>query len=289
MSCYLSLGLFVSFFFHGVSVCSIVYISNLLSDVKPPLAIDFSIVRPCSDCPSPNTPDTHVKAAPAISEEQPSPPPQQEEPLLTSIPVPVEEKNPQQVEVKKPQIEKPEPAQVLPKKIRPATIKKYFLSREEVKLATIEAIPEKVIDEVPNKEIESKEGPVDQIAAISPLIKHPDSEVVPAKVQVNTETVQATLLSPQKQYLKAHFSYIKDAIQLKTSYPRMARKMGWEGKVLLSFVINTSGSVEAIRVIKSCGFKALDQNAIKTVRRCAPFPKPLVRAELTLPITYRLN
>ena len=69
----------------------------------------------------------------------------------------------------------------------------------------------------------------------------------------------------------------------------MARKMGWEGKVLLSFVISTNGYVETIKIIKSCGFKTLDQNAIKTVRQCAPFPSPPVNAELILPVTYRLN
>lgn len=271
MSRHLSLGFFISLLFHGIGVCSIAYIGVLLPDTSPPLVIDFSIEKPCTDCPAPNSQKTNAAAVPETIEEQSET--KQTETLLTSIPEPVEEPIFQKVEVKKQRIEKPEPVQPLPRKIRPVQMKKRLLSDEKVRLATVEI----------------KDVHLESITATSPTINSLVSKEKPAIVQVNAKNVRAAPVSPQKQYLKAHFSYIKDAVQLKTSYPAMARKMGWEGKVLLSFVISTSGYVEAIKIIKSCGFKALDQNAIKTVRQCAPFPKPPVNAELILPITYRLN
>ncbi len=107
-------------------------------------------------------------------------------------------------------------------------------------------------------------------------------EKVRAKRQVNPTSLR-------DHYVKANYSYIRDAVERRTSYPNIARKMGWEGKVLVAFTVCDDGQVEDIRIIKSCGFKALDKNAIKTIKQCAPFPKPPVRAEVTLPITYRLN
>lgn len=284
MSRHLSLGFFISLLFHGIGVCSIAFIGVLLPDTSPSLVIDFLIEKPCTDCPPPNSPKTHAEASPEKIEKQPEI--QQTETLLASIPEPVEDSSLKQVEVQKQQIEKPEAVQSLPHKISPVKVKKRLLSEEEVRLAKVEAIPEPVLDNAPNEAIESKDTPIESIAATQPAIEHSVSE---EKSVVNADNVQATPVSLQNQYLKAHFSYIKDAVQLKTSYPTMARKMGWEGQVLLSFVISTNGYVEAIQIIKSCGFKALDQNAIKTVRQCAPFPKPLSRAKLTLPITYRLN
>jgi protein TonB len=110
----------------------------------------------------------------------------------------------------------------------------------------------------------------------------------PTSAGVQKDTA-AKKVSAQEHYIKANFAYIKDAVQLKTRYPGIARRMGWQGKVLLSFIINTNGHIEDIRIVKSCGFKALDKNAVDTVKRCAPFPKPMARAKLTLPVTYRLN
>lgn len=265
MSRHLSLGFFISLLFHGLGVCSIAYIGILLPDTSPPLVIDFSIEKSCTDCPPSNSQKTHATTVPEKIAEQP-------ETLLASIPDPVEEKSFKHVEVKK------------------QKIKKRLVSKAEVRRATVEAVPASVLDTVPDEEVESKAEQVDPVtAAISPATNHPVSIERPATVQGSAKHVQATPVSLQKQYLKAHFSYIKDAIQLKTSYPTMARKMGWEGKVLLSFVISTSGYVEAIQIIKSCGFRALDQNAIKTIQQCAPFPRPPVNAELILPITYHLN
>lgn len=95
--------------------------------------------------------------------------------------------------------------------------------------------------------------------------------------------------SPEKQYLKEHFLYIKNSIQNKISYPRMARKMGWQGKVIISFIVCKDGSVKDIQIIESSGFKALDKNAMEVIRKVAPFPKPPVAAEIIIPVIYKLS
>lgn len=93
----------------------------------------------------------------------------------------------------------------------------------------------------------------------------------------------------KKKYLKEHFAYIRDVIMKNLSYPPLARRMGWSGKVLVSFVVMDDGSVEQPRVVESSGFSVLDKNAVETVLRVSPFPRPPVRAELVVPIVYKFD
>jgi periplasmic protein TonB len=93
----------------------------------------------------------------------------------------------------------------------------------------------------------------------------------------------------QNKYLREHFSYIRDKILRNIRYPAMARRMGWEGKVLLSFVVVLDGSVKEIKISQGSGFEILDNNAVETVKETAPFPRPPAEAKLVIPITYRLE
>ncbi|PKN17248.1 MAG: hypothetical protein CVU71_17100 [Deltaproteobacteria bacterium HGW-Deltaproteobacteria-6] len=90
-------------------------------------------------------------------------------------------------------------------------------------------------------------------------------------------------------YLKEHFVYIRDKITGSILYPEIARKMGWRGQVRIAFVVCEDGGVRDVRVIDGSGFSMLDRNAIDTVKNVAPFPKPPVRAEIRMAVTYRLN
>ena len=95
--------------------------------------------------------------------------------------------------------------------------------------------------------------------------------------------------SAKAGYLKEHFTYIRDSIVEKLSYPHLARKMGWEGKVTISFIIDERGGAEDIKIIESSGFAILDKNAVEAVRKALPFPKPPCRAEIIIPVAYRLD
>ncbi|HJX32100.1 MAG TPA: energy transducer TonB, partial [Thermodesulfobacteriota bacterium] len=78
-------------------------------------------------------------------------------------------------------------------------------------------------------------------------------------------------------------------IQENITYPARAQRMGWQGKVIIDFIILENGSASNIKIAKSSGFEVLDDNVIKTVESVAPFPKPPVKAELRVPIIYRLE
>lgn len=95
--------------------------------------------------------------------------------------------------------------------------------------------------------------------------------------------------SRQTQYLKEHFDYIRNTIAGNLRYPARARKMGWNGKLAVEFVILESGTVDKIRITKSSGVPMLDSDAEETIRRSAPFPKPPVSARLVIPVEYVLK
>jgi protein TonB len=93
----------------------------------------------------------------------------------------------------------------------------------------------------------------------------------------------------RNRYLKEQFEYIKKMIEKNLVYPDKARRMGWSGIVVVSFIILENGHVSNEKIVRSSGYEVLDNNVIATIKRIEPFPKPPVSAELKIPITYRLE
>lgn len=91
------------------------------------------------------------------------------------------------------------------------------------------------------------------------------------------------------RYLSQNFDYIKSIIQQNLRYPQRARRMGYQGKVVVSFIIREDGNAEDIKVAKSSGFPALDDNVVSTVKAVTPFPRPPVEAVVQVPVSYRLD
>jgi protein TonB len=90
-------------------------------------------------------------------------------------------------------------------------------------------------------------------------------------------------------YLKANFSYIRDMVNRKLTYPVIARQMGWEGKVKVSFTISRDGFARDVTITQSSGKEVLDNSAVEAVRNASPFPRPPVSAQIIIPIRYRLR
>jgi periplasmic protein TonB len=95
--------------------------------------------------------------------------------------------------------------------------------------------------------------------------------------------------SAKQRYLVENYAYIRDVIAKKLVYPPMARKMNWSGKAVVSFTIVEDGSVHSLRMVQSSGYPVLDSSALETVRQAAPFPKPPARAEIVVPINFKMQ
>ncbi|MBU4143280.1 energy transducer TonB, partial [Patescibacteria group bacterium] len=93
-----------------------------------------------------------------------------------------------------------------------------------------------------------------------------------------------TMLEEGKDY-----NYIRHAVMKNIGYPERARRMGFEGKTLLSFMVLENGTTSQIKVEKSSGYRLLDDSAIEGVARTVISQKVSYRVVVRLPITYRLQ
>lgn len=86
-----------------------------------------------------------------------------------------------------------------------------------------------------------------------------------------------------------HFSFIRERIIGNIIYPERARRMGWEGRVTLSFTVRENGSISDIKILNSSGFPVLDENARDAVARTNFKRKVPVRLVVLLPVEYKLR
>jgi protein TonB len=79
-----------------------------------------------------------------------------------------------------------------------------------------------------------------------------------------------SLNAPEVQYI-SYFASIKRKIELVWQYPYEAAAAGIQGELTLDFVIARSGAVNSIELVRSSGSKILDDEAIRSIRKAAPF------------------
>ena len=76
-------------------------------------------------------------------------------------------------------------------------------------------------------------------------------------------------------------------------YPRLARKRGLEGTVLLDVRVSSSGKVDSVRLGQSSGFSLLDKSAIKAVKKWLFHPAKIhgdpVAMNVRIPVRFDLT
>lgn len=197
---------------------------------------------------------------------------------------------------------------IVPVKI-PIVIDFSLNKQEEGRKETLFApLQNRIVKKVITEKVISKERQESEIkptedtpcAPIAPTISESQvavpvsSSQLPANVDeqpvVSTDAINpVSEESARAGYVKEHFTYIRNRIMNYLSYPVIARRMGWEGKVMVSFVICEEGGVNSIKIMQTSGFELIDKNAMETIKKASPFPKPPVRAEIIMPISYRLE
>lgn len=166
------------------------------------------------------------------------------------------------------------------------SLEKYVKARYIPKTEKPEINKDKHLDKFPTLSSPTSDVPV-------PMDEKPETVESQDLLNETTSSMggggdEETVFS-RENYLRANFSYIRDAIHKKATYPLIARQMGWEGKVEVSFIICADGSVKEIKVVRSSGIEVLDKGAEESIKKASPFPKPPVEANVIIPIHYRLN
>jgi len=94
----------------------------------------------------------------------------------------------------------------------------------------------------------------------------------------------------REKFLIEKLYVISQIIHRNISYPYIARKMGWEGKVIISFVLTKEGQINFLTVEKSSGYRVLDENAVDTIKKVSKyFPTPPLDVKIKIPITYKIS
>lgn len=190
---------------------------------------------------------------------------------------------------KVPQVPVPTAARSVPQNRLPE-LKKIKKVQRVLQLATQSAPPAPSVPEQVQRTLPSKAPQVAPVAVAT----HPEKEsaatamISPALLPASIAKIGQDAEYIQQNYKKEHFAYIRELITKQLVYPRMARKMGWSGKVVVIFTIAEDGSAYDVRVAETSGFRMLDKSAIEAVRKVAPFPKPPGRAEIIVPIIFSM-
>lgn len=129
-------------------------------------------------------------------------------------------------------------------------------------------------------------GKNEGLQAIAPAA---GNQADPAQDQVAADNGAGGPANEERQYLRQNFDHIRSLIMRNLSFPAGARKLGWTGKMRVSFIIREDGGVEDITIVSGSGHEVLDMNVVAAIRRTAPFPEPPVKAQFILPIAYSLK
>ncbi len=78
------------------------------------------------------------------------------------------------------------------------------------------------------------------------------------------------LNAPEIQYI-SYFASIKRKIELVWQYPTDAVTAGLQGDLTIDFVIGRNGNLESLELLRGSGYKILDDEAIGSIRKAAPY------------------
>jgi len=86
-----------------------------------------------------------------------------------------------------------------------------------------------------------------------------------------------------------NFLFIRETIMSSIRYPERARRMGWEGTVLLSFIVLENGRIEEVKIVSGSGYHTLDDHAKEVVEKTSFKRKMPYKLIVLLPVEYRLK
>ena len=87
-----------------------------------------------------------------------------------------------------------------------------------------------------------------------------------------------------------YFTALRKAFELVWIYPMEARRQGMQGVVDAEFVISKDGSLKTIKVIRSSGYRVLDDAVVDALRLAAPFsplPSGIGREKILVSGSFR--
>ncbi|MBD2704904.1 TonB family protein [Spirosoma sp. BT702] len=138
---------------------------------------------------------------------------------------------------------------------------------------------------------ETAEGTGDLEAITAPEASAPT--VQEKVVEANPKPEETFILVEQQPEFPGGMDALRSFLSKNLNYPRAAASAGVSGRVYISFVVNTDGSLTDVHVLKGVGF-GCDEEALRVVNKM-PTWRPgkqsgrTVRVKYNLPITFTLE
>ena len=172
-------------------------------------------------------------------------------------------------EVQPPPVQRQKPVKRLkPKKRRWKPKKRRRVKPKRRKIKPRPVLPKPVIPVPPPVE-EPKEPPTPE--PTKPVVKE-TKKAPPVKRVKAVPPRPPAPRRPVRVDLGPYKSGLSQAIEQHKRYPRMAHRMGFEGKVLLAIKIKKDGTLQGSpKLLRSSGYGMLDKEAIRMIKAAAPF------------------
>lgn len=142
----------------------------------------------------------------------------------------------------------------------------------------------------PDRDVEEPEVPETSGADPAPTAEPNLASAEDASVTPATQADSGGVVNDEARYLQALLGHLNRYKR----YPESARRMRREGVVEVTFTVNRQGQVADARVVKSAGFRPLDDEVRDMLSRAVPLPgvpADYGRPELTvtLPVAFSLR
>ena len=152
---------------------------------------------------------------------------------------------------------------------------------EEKKVQAFNKVKQPVVIKKPTQTVKS-------LATKIPLTS--DTPLVPSSFKESKQAIN----KEEEGKSKAHvIAVIYQALNQHFTYPRLAQRRNWQGKVLLSIRVTASGKIKNIRLNQSSGYTILDQAAMSSLTKVGELPQLIswlpYDIDLTLPVIYQLT
>jgi protein TonB len=87
---------------------------------------------------------------------------------------------------------------------------------------------------------------------------------------------------------KADYAFLRKLIEKHLTYPYLARRNGYEGTVVVSFILQDA-SLKNISIVKSSGYSILDKSAVDAIKKIEPLVNIRKDGKIVIPINFRLS
>ncbi len=170
------------------------------------------------------------------------------------------------------------------KKIEKKIVKKEIPKKKIEKKIVKKTTPTKEITKKLVKKIE-KEEPRKELVKNEEIT---DKKIVKEEIKNNKDTTEKKVVKNYtKDYMDKHLKQIVQLIQQNIKYPRRARVLSIEGKVVVEFRILNTG--EVINITPLEGHKFLIKSSINAIKEASKgFPKVTKEIKIKVPIFYKL-